>query len=70
MGVIYAVTRFGFALAYKSLSSKSAKDFMEKFRQGVPFKIRGIQTMGEGFAGEFEKYNILKPHNLLGRLPP
>jgi transposase InsO family protein len=59
---------FAFALAYKSLSSASAKDFMQKLEEVAPFKITHVQT-DNGL--EFEKYfrdylnlrNILHFHN-------
>ena len=46
-------TRFAFACAYGSLSSLSAKDFMEKFRKAAPFEIKRVQTDN---GQEFEKY--------------
>lgn len=59
---------FAFALAYKSLSSESAKDFMQKLEEVAPFKITHVQT-DNGL--EFEKHfrdhlasrNILHFHN-------
>jgi len=50
-------SRFGFAYGYKHLSSRSARDFMEKFREVAPFEIRGVQTdNGSEFLGDFERY--------------
>ena len=46
-------TRFAFASMYDSLSSSSAKDFMEKLITVAPFKIKHIQTDN---GGEFEKH--------------
>ncbi len=46
-------TRFAFACAYGSLSSMSARDFMEKFRKVAPFEIKRVQTDN---GHEFEKY--------------
>lgn len=46
-------TRFAFAYGYSTLSSLSAKDFMEKFRKVAPFKIKRIQTDN---GSEFEKH--------------
>lgn len=46
-------TRFAFACAYGSLSSLSARDFMEKFRKAAPFEVKRVQT-DNGL--EFEKY--------------
>lgn len=46
-------TRFAFAYAYKTLSSGTAKDFLNKFQAVAPFKIRRIQTDN---GSEFHKY--------------
>ena len=46
-------TRFAFACAYPTLSSLSAKDFMEKFRKAAPFEVKRVQTDN---GQEFEKY--------------
>ncbi len=46
-------TRFAFAYAYKTLSSSTAKDFLQKFRQVAPFTISRIQTDN---GSEFHKY--------------
>lgn len=51
---IYA--KFAFAYAYKSLSSASARDFMEKLIQVAPFNISHIQTDN---GKEFHKYFAL-----------
>src|SRR5574343_139212 len=44
---------FAFAFGYKSLSSASARDFMKKLEDVVPFKITHVQT-DNGL--EFERY--------------
>ena len=44
---------FAFALGYKSLSSATARDFMQKLEEVAPFKITRVQT-DNGL--EFEKY--------------
>ena len=50
-------TRFAFALAYKTLSSKSARDFMQKLQSISPFIIRHIQTdNGKEFHKYFDQY--------------
>lgn len=46
-------TRFAFAYAYKTLSSNTAKDFLMKLEQVLPFPIIGIQTDN---GHEFHKY--------------
>ena len=51
---IYA--KFAFAYAYKSLSSTSAKDFMEKLIKASPFPISHIQTDN---GKEFHKFFAL-----------
>ncbi len=51
------VSKFGFAYGYKNLSSRSGRDFMEKFREVAPFEVRGVQTDNGGeFLGEFDSY--------------
>jgi len=47
------VSRFAFAYSYKTLSSQSAKDFMQKLEQVTLFKIKAVQTDN---GGEFHKY--------------
>ena len=50
-------TRFAFAYSYKSLSSKSARDFMRKLEYIAPFKIKHIQTdNGKEFHKYFDEY--------------
>lgn len=46
-------TRFAFAYSYKTLSSSSARDFMQKFQEVAPFTIKHIQTDN---GKEFHKY--------------
>lgn len=46
-------TRFAFGCSYTTLSSLSARDFMEKFRKVAPLEIKRIQTDN---GCEFEKY--------------
>jgi transposase InsO family protein len=49
-------TRISFTFAYNRLSSKNAKDFLEKSVDVMPFEIKGIQTDdGSEFLGEFTK---------------
>lgn len=56
-------TRFAFALAYKTLSSSSARDFMQKLEIVAPFAIGAIQTdNGAEFAKHFDEY--LKQRNI------
>ena len=45
--------RFAFAWGYKELTSTTARDFMKKFEQVCPFKIKRVQTDN---GGEFEKF--------------
>jgi len=57
-------TRFAFAYAYKSLTSRNARDFLEKLIKIMPFKVKRVQTdNGSEFMGEFEellnKLNII-----------
>lgn len=50
-------TRFAFAFSYKTLSSKSARDFMQKLQSISPFIIRHIQTdNGKEFHKYFDQY--------------
>ena len=50
-------TRFAFAFSYKTLSSKSARDFMQKLQSIIPFQIRHIQTdNGKEFHKYFDQY--------------
>ena len=61
-------TKFAFAHCYRSLSSKSAADFMEKMRQVTPFALRRIQTdNGSEFEKHFRQYlqkrRIIHFHN-------
>lgn len=50
-------TRFAFAYSYKSLSSKMAKDFMQKLQKVCPFTIKRIQTdNGKEFHRYFRDY--------------
>jgi len=50
-------TRFAFALAYPSLTSANAKDFMEKFIRVAPFTIQHAQTdNGSEFEALFDQY--------------
>jgi len=52
---VYA--KFAFSYAYKSLSSLSAKDFMEKLIKASPFTITHIQTdNGKEFHKYFREY--------------
>lgn len=46
-------TGFGFAYAYKSLSSLKAADFIQKLQTVAPFKVERVQTDN---GGEFEKH--------------
>ena len=49
--------RFAFAFSYKSLSSKTARDFMQKFQSVIPFRIQNIQTdNGKEFHKYFDEY--------------
>ena len=50
-------SRFAFAYSYKTLSSNSAKDFMEKLEIVAPFQICAVQTdNGKEFAKHFDAY--------------
>ena len=54
---------FAFSYAYKSLSSQSAKDFMQKMDKVSPFDIKRVQTdNGYEFAKHFREY--LKKQNI------
>ena len=57
-------SRFSFAYTYKTLSSLSAKDFMERLMSVAPFKIRRVQTDN---GSEFHKYfeNYLKEKKIV-----
>ncbi|MEW6011883.1 MAG: integrase core domain-containing protein [Elusimicrobiota bacterium] len=61
-------SRFGFAYAYNSLSSLSARDFMEKYRKLSLYEVRRVQTdNGSEFEKHFRNYiskeNIIHYHN-------
>jgi len=48
---------FAFSYAYKSLSSSSAKDFIQKLEKVSPFNIKRVQTdNGQEFAKHFKEY--------------
>jgi len=50
-------TRFAFAYAYKTLSSATAKDFVQKLQAVAPFGIRHVQTdNGKEFHKHFDTY--------------
>lgn len=50
-------TRFAFAFSYKTLSSKTARDFMQKLQSVIPFQIQHIQTdNGKEFHKYFDQY--------------
>lgn len=52
-------SRFAFAYSYKSLSSKTAEDFVKKLQYVVPFKIKRIQTdNGSEFHKHFDDYLV------------
>lgn len=58
-------SRFGFVYAYTSISSRSAKDFIQKVRAYFPFEIQAINTDNGSeylleFHREIEEWNI--PH--------
>ena len=56
-------SRFAFAYTYKSLSSKIALDFYQKFEKVAPFKIATVKTdNGLEFEGLFDGY--LKQNNI------
>ncbi|MGI6384226.1 MAG: DDE-type integrase/transposase/recombinase [bacterium] len=49
-------TRFAFSYSYKSLSRRSAKDFMDKLQKVAPFEIKSVQTdNGSEFHKHFRK---------------
>lgn len=49
-------TRFAFAYTYKSNSSSSARDFLNKLRHVSPFEIKGVQTdNGHEFLKHFQE---------------
>lgn len=51
------VSRFAFAYLYNTLSSVSAKDFVEKIEDVAPFAVRAVQTdNGSEFHKYFDKY--------------
>jgi len=61
-------TKFAFALPYRTLNSLNATDFMSKFKQVIPFKIKHIQTdngleFEKHFRSYVEKSNITHFHN-------
>jgi hypothetical protein len=50
------VSKFAFVYGYKSKSSKSAADFVEKLIRVTPYPIKAIQTdNGSEFLGFFDK---------------
>mgnify|MGYP000195900628 CR=1 FL=1 len=50
-------SRFSFAFAYQSLSSRIALDFYQKLKLIAPFKIEAVKTdNGLEFLGEFDQY--------------
>ena len=50
-------TRFAFAYSYKTLSSASARDFIQKLEIVAPFEIKAAQTdNGSEFAKHFDAY--------------
>ncbi|HDQ88698.1 MAG TPA: transposase [candidate division WWE3 bacterium] len=50
-------SRYGFAYTYKSHSSRTALDFMQKLQQVTPFDIKSVKTdNGSEFLGEFDSY--------------
>jgi transposase InsO family protein/transposase-like protein len=54
---IDVVSRFGFSYAFPRLSSRNAREFMEKFLMVDPCPVRCVQTdNGSEFAGEFEDF--------------
>lgn len=57
-------SRFSFAYAYSTLSSRNAKDFMKKFQAVCPFSLSHVQTDN---GGEFEKHfeAYVKEENLV-----
>ena len=56
--------RFSFAYEYATLSSQSAKDFMQKFQSVCPFAVKHVQTdNGKEFEKHFDAY--VKEENLV-----
>jgi putative transposase len=60
-------TRFAFAQCYPKQSSQAARDFMEKFQQVAPFRVRRVQTdngseFEQHFRGYVEKEAIIHYH--------
>ena len=50
-------TRMGFAWGYTSLSSRNARDFMQKIKEVFPFEIKRVQTdNGSEFEKHFREY--------------
>ena len=50
-------SRFSFAMAYKSLSSRTSLDFFQKLVKVTPYKISSVKTdNGLEFLGEFDLY--------------
>ena len=50
-------TRFAFAYTYKTLSSSTAKDFIQKLERVAPFQLKHIQTdNGKEFHKYFDQY--------------
>ena len=65
-------SKFAFAYAYTSLSSRKAKNFASKFRQVAPFPIKRKKNYnGSEFCRYFDIfYNTQRPHASLDYLPP
>jgi len=54
-------SRFSFSYAYRSLSSRTSLDFMQKLENISPFPIVNIKTdNGYEFLGEFDRYLVSK----------
>lgn len=50
-------SRFSFAYGYERISSRNARDFVDKLTKVAPFSIEGIKTdNGSDFEGEFDRY--------------
>lgn len=65
-------SKFAFAYAYGSLSSRSGKDFFEKLEKVMPYEIKRIQTdngleFEKCFRNYVERRNITHFHNYPGR---
>ena len=65
-------SKFAFAYAYGSLSSRSGKDFFEKLEKVTPYEVKRIQTdngleFEKCFRSYVEKRNITHFHNYPGR---